>query len=39
MLTDRCKSKSFATLGEGVKHRIERIWGSFATFKEDLVIK
>lgn len=34
MLPDRRKSKSFATLGQGIEHEIGGIWWSFATFKE-----
>lgn len=30
------KSKSFATLGEGIEHKISEIWWTFATFGRDL---
>jgi len=29
----RRKSKSFATLGQGIEHKISGIWWTFATFK------
>jgi len=37
MLSVRRKSRPFATLGEGIKHKISGIWWTFATLEADPV--